>query len=264
MRIYSLNISMVFTRLPFLNRFDAAAASGFAAVEFWWPRQELLDGLAPDALVAHVRDVGIDVALMNLDGGDFAAGDRGLAGVPGREVAFRDGLPMAFELAERLNCRRLNALAGRRAPGCELGDQLRLLDEGLAFAADLAPRETMIAVEALNSTDVPGYLLPSSRSVLDTIDRVDRPNVGFQLDVYHLATEGEDPVAVIRKAAGRIAHVQFADVPGRHEPGTGALAFGDLVRALDEVGFGGVIGLEYAPSTPEAPDFSFVEDLATL
>ena len=263
MRTYALNLSMVFTELPFLDRFDAAAAAGFAAVEFWWPREEFLGGLMPQALAARVEDVGLDVALMNLDGGDFAAGERGLAGVPGREVAFRHGLPMALDVAERLNCHRLNALAGRLAPGGDRADQLRLLEESLAFAADLAPRDTTITLEALNSIDVPGYLLPSSRSALDVIDQVGRRNVGFQLDVYHLAVEGEDPAVVIREAAGRIAHVQFADVPGRHEPGTGSLPFRDLLQALEDVGFRGAIGLEYSPSRPGAPDFSFVESLAT-
>ena len=114
MQTYALNLSTVFTHLPFLDRFDAAATAGFAAVEFWWPREEFLGGLSPQALVTHVLDVGIDVALMNLDGGDFEAGERGFAGVPGRDATFREGLPTAFDLADRLNCRRLNALAGRQ------------------------------------------------------------------------------------------------------------------------------------------------------
>jgi hydroxypyruvate isomerase len=211
-----------------------------------------------------MRDAGIGVALMNLDGGDLGSGERGFAGVPGRDESFRRGLPMALDLADLLGCHRLHALAGRRAPGHRREDQLRLLESSLAFAADIAPPDTTITLEVLNSTDVPGYLVPDSRSALAVIDWVGRPNLGLQLDVYHLTMEGEDPVEVIRVAAGRIAHVQFADVPGRHELGTGSIPFQNLLLALDAVGYCGAIGLEYIPSRPEAPDLSFVEALAAI
>jgi hydroxypyruvate isomerase len=157
---------------------------------------------------------------------------------------------------------RLHALAGRSAPGHRLGDQLRLLESSLAYAADLASPDTTITLEVLNSAEVPGYLVPDSRSALAVIDRVGRPNLGLQLDVYHLAMGGEDPASVIRKAGDRIAHVQLADVPGRHEPGTGSIRFGSVLRALDAVGYRGAIGLEYIPSRPAAPDFAFVGALA--
>jgi len=257
-RTYALNLSTVFTGLPFLERIDAAAAAGFAAVEFWWPREEFQSGLTPEALVTRVLDVGIGVALMNFDGGDLGAGERGFAGVPGRDDSFRRGVPMALDLAERLKCRRLHALAGRRAPGHRLEDQLRLLESSLAFAADLAPPDTTITLEVLNRTDVPGYLVPDSRSALAVIDRVGRPNLGLQVDVYHLVMEGEDPAAVIREAGDRIAHVQFADVPGRHEPGSGSIPFGPILQALDAAGYRGAIGLEYIPSRPAAPDFAYL------
>lgn len=257
-RTFSLNLSMVFTGLPFLDRIDAAAAAGFDAVEFWWPRRELAAGLTPRVLAARVRDAGVGVALMNLDGGDLDAGDRGFAGVPGQDGSFRRGLPAALDLANLLDCHCLHALAGRQAPGHRLEDQLRLLESSLAFAADLAPPDTTITLEVLNRTDVPGYLVPDSRSALAVIDRVGRSNLGLQLDVYHLAMEGEDPAAVIREAGDRIAHVQFADVPGRHEPGTGSIPFGSVLRALDAAGYRGAIGLEYIPSRPAAPDFAFL------
>jgi hydroxypyruvate isomerase len=263
-RPFALNLSTVFTGLPFLDRIDAAAAAGFAAVEFWWPREEFQSGLTPRALVTRVREAGIGVALMNIDGGDLEAGERGIAGVPGREGSFRFAVPIALELAERLDCHRLHALAGRRVPGLRLDDQLRLLESSLAFAADLAPAGTTITLEVLNSTDVPGYLVPDSRSALAIIDRIGRHNLGLQVDVYHLAVEGESPTQVIREAADRIAHVQFADAPGRHEPGTGSIAFGPIFGALEAVGYCGAIGLEYIPSRPEAPDFSFTEALAAL
>ena len=258
----ALNLSTVFTGRPFLDRIDAAAAAGFAAVEFWWPREELQCGLTPRALATRVRDAGVEVALMNFDGGDLGAGERGFAGIPGRDGSFRLGVPAALELAEQLDCHRLHALAGRRMPGHRLDDQLRLLESSLAFAADLAPVGTTITLEVLNSTDVPGYLVSDSRSALAIIDRIGRRNVGLQVDVYHLAMEGEHPAEVIREAAARVAHVQFADAPGRHEPGTGSIPFGPIFGALEAVGYCGAIGLEYIPSRPEAPDFSFIDALA--
>jgi hydroxypyruvate isomerase len=259
---FALNLSTVFTGLPFLDRIDAAAAAGFTAVEFWWPREELQSGLTPRALATRVRDVGIGVALMNVDGGDLGAGERGFAGVPGRDDSFRAAVPIALDLADRVGCHRLHALAGRRVPGQRRDDQLRLLESNLAFAADLASAGTIITLEVLNSTDVPGYLVPDSRSALEIIARVGRRNLGLQVDVYHLTVGGERPEEVIQEAADRVAHVQLADAPGRHEPGTGAIPFGPILEALQSVGYRGAIGLEYLPTRPEAPDFSFIEGLA--
>ena len=198
---YALNLSTVFTGLPFLERFDAAAAAGFAAVEFWWPREEFRSGLTPKALVTRVLDVGIGVALMNFDGGDLGAGERGFAGVPGRDESFRRGVPMALDLADRLKCHRLHALAGRRAPGHRLEDQLRLLESSLAFAADLAPAGTTITLEVLNSTDVPGYLVPG-QPIRPRRHRPGRP-------------------AQPRPAAGRVPPGHGGRGPGRGDPGGG-------------------------------------------
>lgn len=252
---------MVFLGRPFLDRLDAAAAAGFSDVEFWWPRKEIAAGLTPRQLVGRVRAVGVRVALMNLDGGDFEAGERGLAGVPQRVEAFRQGLSFALDLAAQLDCHRLNALAGRRVEAMALEDQLRLLESSVVAAAELAGPETTITLEALNSSDVPGYLLPDSRTALAMIDRIGRANVGFQLDTYHLAVGGENVIEAIGRAGRRIAHVQFADVPGRHEPGTGGLPFPDVVGALRRADYNGAIGLEYIPSRPDAPDFSFLDAL---
>jgi hydroxypyruvate isomerase len=258
---FALNLSMVYTGLPFLERFDAAAAAGFTAVECWWPRLEFAAGLTPRQLVRRVQATGLGVALMNLDGGDFEAGERGLAGVPRRADEFGRGLPFALDLAAELHCHRLNALAGRRVKDTQLQEQLSLLESSVAAAADLAGPETTITLEALNRSDMPGYLLPNSRCALAMVDRIDRANVGFQLDTYHLTVEGDDLIDVIGRAGKRIAHVQFGDVPGRHEPGTGKIPFADVIRALLAMGYDGAIGLEYIPSCPPVPDFAFLEVL---
>jgi hydroxypyruvate isomerase len=259
---FALNVSMVFTDRPLLDRFDAAAAAGFDLVELWWPYAELRDGLEESVLVRRVRDAGLRVALLNLPAGDFSIGERGLVGMPGREEELRAAVPPACELAARLGCARLNALAGRRSPGHTAADQLAVLASGLAWVADTAGPDVTITVEALNATDLPGYLLPDTTSALDLVDRLGRVNVGIQLDVYHAAMAGEDVPAVIRAATGRIAHVQLADVPGRHEPGTGSLDFPAILATLGAAGYRGAIGLEYTPTVPQSPDFAFLGALS--
>ncbi len=262
---YAANLSMLFPNLTFLRRFDAAAAAGFDTVEFWWPTPSGLEGRSLDRFVADVTATGLQVGLINIDGGDLAAGERGLASDPSRIGRFRESVPRAIELACRLGCRKLNALAGNRVAGQSAEGQLDILANNIAIAAEeAASADIVILLEALNEVDAPRYLLHNSPTVLGFIERLARPNVRFQLDVYHLAMGGEDPAAVIRTAGSMVGHVQFADVPGRHEPGTGRLDWGGILRALKEVGYDDVIGLEYAPSDPSACDLSFLDRLGTL
>jgi hydroxypyruvate isomerase len=259
------NLSILFPRLPFLERFGAAARAGFDAVEFWWPSREFSAGMAEEAVVAAARGANTFVIMMNFDGGDLPSGDRGLAADPARVDAFRENVPRALELAQRLGCRKLNALAGRATPDVPLDRQEGLLAESISFAAGQAAAfGATILLEPLNLVESPGYLIPDVPSALDMIQRVGHPNVRVQLDVYHIAMGGADPVAMIRHAAGRIGHVQFADVPGRHEPGTGRLNFADIVTALGEAGYDDTLGLEYVPTLPEAPDFTFLAWLRRL
>ncbi len=259
---FDANLSILFTDLPFLGRFEAAAARGFQAVEFWWPPATALDGLTLPAFAKHVRATGLAVELMNFDAGNMAAGDRGLASDPQRVAAFQANVPVAIELAGRLGCRKLNALAGNAPPGEPREKRLDLLAQNLAFAAEAAGRAGMqVMLEALNPMDTPYYLVPNTAAALETIRRVGRPNLRYQLDVYHVAMAGEDPVQAIALAAGRIGHVQLADVPGRHEPGTGRLPFGEIMQALAASGYDGCIGLEYLPTDPAARDFSFLDRL---
>ena len=154
----------------------------------------------------------------------MSAGWRGLAGVPEARGRFRASLPVAIGLATELGCRKLNALAGNAASVETRETQLGVLVEGLDEAAEMASSAGIsVMLEALNPVDFPGYLVLDSATALDVVARTGRSNVRYQLDVYHAVMGGEDPIAVSRAAAGRIGHVQFADHPGRHEPGTGTL-----------------------------------------
>ncbi len=259
------NLSILFPGLPFLERFGAAARAGFDAVEFWWPSREFGAGMAEEAVVAAAQQANTSVIMINFDGGDLQSGDRGLAGDPARVDAFRENVPRALELAQRLGCRKLNALAGRVTTDFPLERHQGVLAESIAFAASRAAAlGAIVLLEPLNLIESPGYLIPDVPSALALIEHIGHPNVRVQVDVYHIAMAGADPVAMIRRAAGRIGHVQLADVPGRHEPGTGRLPFADIVTALREVGYDDTLALEYVPTLLEAPDFAFLAGLRRL
>lgn len=262
MRQFAANLSILFPTLPYLERFRAAAESGFRAVESWWPRDALAEGITADDIVRQAETYSLEMILLNFAAGDMKAGDRGLAGDPDRVGAFRANVPVAIDLAHRLGCRKLNALAGNVLSEAGRSAQMELLVESVTFAADAAAAAGMsVMLEALNQRETPRYLLPGTDVVLGLIERIGRPNVGFQLDVYHVAMAGEDPRDSIRRAGPRIGHVQLADAPGRHEPGTGELPFLAILEELDAARYSGPIGLEFAPLDPAAPDFSCVERL---
>jgi hydroxypyruvate isomerase len=259
---FAANLSMLFTDLPFLDRLDAAARASFDAVEFWWPAQAFADGTTMSDIVKRVRDLQLRVVLLNFDAGDMPAGDRGLAGDPERAALFRKHVPLALEFAQALACSKLNALAGNSMPGWTVSDQLSVLVDSVAFAADQALGQgASIMLEALNPVDTPRYLLPHADTALAVIERTGRPNVAYQLDTYHVAKAGDDVLAAIEKAGKLVGHVQFADFPGRHEPGSGELPFDRILEALDQVGYVDAIGLEFAPLDPKAPNFSCREQL---
>ena len=259
---YAANLSMMFTDVPFLRRFEQAALAGFEAVEFLWPTREQLEGRPVEDLAGLIRSSGLQVGLFNFDAGDMAAGWRGLAGVPEARDRFRDNLPVAIGLAREVGCRKLNALAGVAASTETRQPQLGALVEGLTEAAEAAGQAGIsVMLEALNPVDVPAYLVLDSGTALDVIARTKQPNVKFQFDVYHARMAGEDPVAVIAAAGNAIGHVQFADIPGRHEPGTGTTDWAGVLAALDAAGYADWIGLEYVPTDPRSRDFGFVTDI---
>jgi len=261
-RTFAANISILFPAIAYMDRFDAAAHAGFGAIETWWPADPLAAGVSLDDIVSTAGRNRLETVLLNFPAGDMKAGDRGLAGDPVRGADFRANVPVAVDLARRLGCRKLNALAGNAISDGDRPAQLDLLVDSIAFAADAAAVAGMqVLLEALNPVETPRYLLHGTDAVLDIIERVGRPNVAFQLDVYHVAMAGEDPLESIRRAGPHIGHVQLADMPGRHEPGTGTLPFPAILEALDRAGYAGPVGLEFNPLDPAAPDFACVARL---
>lgn len=242
---FCANVSILFKEVPFLERFGRAARAGFAAVEFWWPAGEALDEVE-----GAVREAGLHVALINFDAGEMPRGDRGLLSDPDRADRFRDNVPVALELAQRLGCKRMNALVGLERSPAEREAQLRLAADNVRWAADqAAPYGIDLTIEAVNTFENGPYLVPTTRAAAAFIDTVDRPNVRIQWDAYHMQRMEGNLVATVTEFLPRIAHIQIADSPGRGEPGTGEINFRFVLDAIDALGYDGWIGLEYNPTT---------------
>jgi hydroxypyruvate isomerase len=240
---YSVNVSILFTEVPFLERFARARDAGFTAVELWWPRGEDLD-----ATRAAIEDAGVDVVLMNFDAGDMPAGDRGLISDPDRQAAFRENVPVALELARAVGCTKLNALAGHELPGLDRDAQLALARENVRFAADAAADQgAEVLIEAVNTIENGPYLLSRTADAADFVRAAGRRNVRLQYDAYHMQRMEGNLVATIERHFDAIAHVQVADSPGRGQPGSGEINFDYVLGRLEELGYDGHVGLEYTP-----------------
>ena len=241
---FSANLSFLFPELDLPDRFAAARAAGFAAVEFHFPyafdRRLLADAAA---------GAGLPVVLFNLPAGDWAGGERGIACHPDRMAEFQDGVGAAVEWARLLGCPRVNCLAGIPPPGVSLARARETLVENLRFAAAVLQRAGVeLVLEPLNTRDTPGFLVSRTRQGLDVIAEAACPNLRLQYDVYHAQVMEGDLARTLAEHLPRIGHVQIADNPGRGEPGTGEINFPFLFAHLDRIGYAGWVGCEYRPS----------------
>ncbi len=242
---FSANVSILFKEVPFLERFGRASEAGFSAVEFWWPSGEDLGEVE-----RAIGDAGLTVALFNFDAGDMPNGERGLVGDPERVEQFRENVPVALDLAQRLGCRRMNVLAGHEKDGMGREEQLALARENVAFAADAAREANVtVMVEAVNTFENGPYLLYTTRQAVEFVKGVGRENVKIQHDFYHMQRMEGNLVATLRDNIGHIGHVQVADSPGRGEPGTGEIHYPYVLAELESLGYDGYVGLEYNPTT---------------
>jgi hydroxypyruvate isomerase len=263
---FDVNLSIVFTELPVLQRPPAARAAGFRAVELWWPWPV---AVPPDreveALAVAIQDAGVSLVSLNFFAGDPAAGERGLVSWPGRAAEFADSVDVAVGLGARLGCRAYNALYGTRIPGVPAGEQDDAALANLSLAAGAAARAGgVVLVEPVSG--VPGYPLKTAGDAVAVLDRVERAtgatNLRLLLDLYHLAVNGEDVVKAIDCYGARAGHVQIADAPGRHQPGTGTLDLAGYLRRLDRTGYDGWVGLEYHPTGASADSFGWLREVA--
>jgi hydroxypyruvate isomerase len=241
---FAANVAWLFADRPWANRFAAAADAGFAQVEFPWPDD-------PAATADAVRDAGLAVALLNMPAGDLDAGERGWPNDAERVAEWRDAFLRGLELAATVGCPTVNVLAGNDVRGVpSLARQLACFEANLRWALPLAAGAGVTLVtELLNRRENPGYLLATLDDAAPLLHHIGPAGWKLQLDTHHLGLTVDDVASVIRRAAGHIGHVQVADVPGRHEPGTGSLDWPAIGAALRQAGYAGPIGLEYRPLT---------------
>jgi hydroxypyruvate isomerase len=241
---FCANLSLLFTEHPFAERWAAAASAGFRGVECHFPYAE-----PADLLAGEVRRNGLEQVLFNLPPGDWAAGERGIACLPDRVAEFEDGVGRAIEYARALGCRRINCLAGIAPAGAERAELLSVMERNLRFAARALARENIeLMVEPINDRDMPGFLLNRSADTLALIERVGEANVKLQYDVYHMQIMEGDLARTLQRELPRIGHVQIADNPGRHEPGSGEINYPFLFDWLDRIGYAGWVSAEYVPA----------------
>lgn len=245
---FAANLSMMFTEVPFLERFGEAARAGFRGVEFLFPYE-----FPAETIKAELDTHGLELVLFNMPPGDWVKGERGIACHPKRVAECRAGVDKAIEYAQALGCAKLHLMAGI-APKDESPERLRETDvANVRFAGEaVAAHGLSLMLEAINVRDVPGFYLNTSRQALSVVDEVNLPNVFFQFDAYHMQVMEGDLSHTLRTHLAKIGHVQVADTPGRHEPGTGEINYPFLFSLLDEIGYQGWIGCEYRPKTTTA------------
>lgn len=254
---FAANLTMLFTELPFLERFVAAKEAGFEAVEYLFPYEYEKTHLA-----ALLRKHGLRQVLHNLPAGNWAAGDRGIACHPDRIAEFREGVDLAIQYAHALDCPQLNCLVGKLPMGVPREAAHATLVGNLRFAADkLAAAGLGLLVEPINHFDIPGFFLTRTDQALALIDEVGSNNLKLQYDIYHAQRMEGELGETLRKHLSRIGHIQLADNPGRGEPGTGEINYRWLLRHLDALGWRGAIGCEYKPVDGTAKGLGWIREL---
>jgi hydroxypyruvate isomerase len=252
---FAANLSLLYNEHVFLDRFAAAAGDGFEAVEFLFPYD-----FAATELAQRLQDNGLQQVLFNAPPGDWAAGERGLACLPGREAQFRDGFLRALDYAGALNCPRIHTMAGLVPQGTDAAALRATYLANLAWAAGVAARDRRaVLIEPINTRDFPGYYLNRQDTAHAIVQEVGAPNLQVQFDLYHCQIVEGDVASKLRHylPTGRVGHLQMAGVPERHEPSVGELNYRYLFDVIDEVsqacGWTGWVGCEYRPRLGAVP-----------
>ena len=253
---FAANLSMLFTEAPFLDRFALAHEAGFEAVEFLFPYV-----CASEQISERLRRYQLQLVLFNLPAGDWAAGDRGMACDPRRADEFKASVQLALEYATELNIRQVHCMAGKTPGGLAPERARETYIDNLRHTADaFAPHGINVLIEPINHYDIPGYFLNHSRQALDIIAEANRPNLFLQYDIYHMQRMEGELANTIRANLPMIKHLQLADTPGRHEPGTGEINYRYLFGMLDEIGYSGWIGCEYKPKAGTGAGLSWIAE----
>ncbi|HDE1088522.1 TPA: HPr family phosphocarrier protein [Klebsiella quasipneumoniae] len=242
---FAANLSMLFTELPFLDRFAAAARAGFEAVEFLFPYE-----YAAGEIKQRLQENQLQLVLFNTPPGDVNAGEWGLAALPGRSAEARRDIELALEYACQLDCPQVHIMAGVVPPGMDRAACEAELVDNLRYAAEcFARHDKRVLIEALNPQTKPGYLYHSQYQTLEIAQRVDRPNIAVQLDLFHAQKVDGNLSHLITEYAGQYRHIQIASLPDRHEPDEGEINYSWIYALLDKAGYDGWIGCEYIPRT---------------
>jgi hydroxypyruvate isomerase len=255
---FAANLTMLFTEVPFLDRFERAAHAGFKAVEFLFPYAH-----PAEEIRRRLDEHQLTLVLHNLPAGDWDAGERGIACLPDRVDEFRAGVAKAITYAKALGVTQLNCLAGRAPAGVDPAVLSRTLVENLRFAAAaLRLADLKLLLEPINTVDIRGFFVSRTVEALAIIDEVGADNLFLQYDLYHAQRMEGELAATLEKHLARIAHVQLADNPGRHEPGTGEINYPFLFAHLDRIGYRGWVGCEYKPATTTEAGLHWRQQLA--
>jgi len=242
---YSANLSFLYQELAFMDRFAAAARDGFEGVEYMFPYE-----FAASDIAARLHEHRLKQVLFNMPLGDWHKGERGIAGLPERRTEFRDGVALAIEYARTLGCTQLNCLAGCPPAASSIERFHETLIENLQFAAAATAKAGIrLLTEPLNTRDNPGVFLSTTAQAERLLDAVGSDNLFIQYDVYHMQIMQGDLVPTLQRLLPRISHIQIADTPGRHEPGTGEINYAFVLAQLVRLGYSGWVGCEYKPRT---------------
>ncbi|WP_333002019.1 hydroxypyruvate isomerase [Vibrio coralliilyticus] len=242
---FAANLSMLFTEVDFLERFDAAAQAGFSSVEYLFPY-----AFDAEQIKQKLEQNNLTQVLFNLPAGDWDAGDRGIACDPSRIEEFQSGVALAIQYAKVLGNTQVNCLAGITPSGVSQQDAHAAFVINLRYAAQaLQEAGLRLVIEAINTRDIPGFFLNTTEQAKAVIKEVGSDNLFIQYDIYHMQIMEGDLAPTMSANIGQIAHVQLADNPGRHEPGTGEINYPFVLKHLDELGYQGWVGCEYKPKT---------------
>ena len=252
---FCANLTMMFGELPFLDRFAAASRAGFKAVEFLFP----YDHPAAD-VKARLDDNGLEQILFNMPPGDWAAGERGLASLPGRSAEFQDGVKKALDYAAVFGTKRLHCMAGLLPAGASPVTAASLYAANLAWTCELTKAAgIMVVIEPINHRDMPGFFLNTTGQAAAVVDAIGRDRLSVLFDIYHCQVTEGDVTSRMAKLMPVIGHVQIADVPARNEPGTGELNWDYIFPRLDALGYEGWVGCEYRPAGDTVAGLGWLE-----
>ncbi|HBV75926.1 MULTISPECIES: 2-oxo-tetronate isomerase [Vibrio] len=252
---FAANLTMLFTEVPFLERFEKAHNAGFKAVEFLFPY-----AFERHVLSQKLEQYGLEQALFNMPPGNWDAGERGFAAIPGREHEFKESVDIALTYAKALNCKKVHAMSGLIDERFSYEKHVNTFIQNIRYAADaFAKHGIELMIEPLNNRDVPNYFVANQRVAVELIKQVDRPNVKLQLDLYHAQIMDGDLTHLIQDLALYTGHIQIASIPERHEPSEGEVNYPYLFNILDKSGYKGWIGCEYNPKNKTEDGLAWVQ-----